>query len=290
MASLSRVTCCCLVALAAAGSPGVSLQPRHERVFAGAREGLTSSARWLQLQLDILQLRVQACGRRIDCLLSASMAPRPADGVLQGWDEASAYATVEQSTSADSSWELKLTSGSVRVWRRSVPGSKVNEVRANGIIDASPKAVVSLLCDGDAHAIRSYNPLYAEGFDVCRIDHRTRLSYASVKAFFPLKPRDTLTRVAIWELPRLGSGATALLLQHAEHPDVPVYSEYVRAKILRGMHLIQPVEGCPGKSNFTLCTQVDAGGIIPSFVMNIITTQDSLQFMDRLEKAAAQRE
>eukprot|EP00966_Prymnesium_polylepis_P192971 4472750-Prymnesium_polylepis.1 len=153
---------------------------------------------------------------------------------------------------------MKLHKGKVRVWRRSVSGSRVDEVRGNGIIDAPPSALLGLLCQNDADVIRSYNPLYDTGHDVCRIDGRTRLSYARVRPIFKFKPRDTLTRVAQWELPLLGPGATALLLRHADHPEAPVYPKYVRAKILRGMHLVQPVRGSPGKANYTFCSQVRA--------------------------------
>ena len=50
--------------------------------------------------------------------------------------------------------------------------------------------------------------------------------------------------------------ARRLLLQHATHPDAPALPNVVRAKILRGMHLVQPVRGSPGKANFTFCQQV----------------------------------
>lgn len=99
------------------------------------------------------------------------------------------------------------------------------------------------------------------------------------------------------------AGTSALVLKQAVHPDVPVYPKYVRAKILRGMHLVQPVEGRAFKTNYTFCSQVsdcdqshvacllvsdkvslqvDVGGAIPPFVMNILTTQDSLKVIVQL--------
>ena len=199
------------------------------------------------------------------------------------------YVFVADATSSDPQWDLKVEKSNVRVWRRSVGRSRVAEVRSNGILDAPPNVVIELLCENDEDVIRTYNPLYDTGYDICRIDGRTRLSYARVRAVKPFKPRDTLTRVAKWELPLLGRGASALLLQHAVHPSAPLERNYVRAKILRGMHLVQPVEGQPGKSNFTCMNQVDAGGAIPPFVMNMVTTLDSVQFVSRLGDAAKVR-
>ena len=165
-----------------------------------------------------------------------------------------AYAFVMEATSSDGHWELKVD-GPVRVWRAKVDGSPVCAVRANGIIEAPPSAVIALLKRGDAETIRTYNPLYDSGHDVVRLDQRTKLSYARVRRVFPLKPRDSLTRVSEWDLPRMGAGASALLLRAATHPDAPSEPGYVRARILKGMHLVQPIHGQPGRSNFTTVTQ-----------------------------------
>ena len=74
-----------------------------------------------------------------------------------------------------------------------------------------------------------------------------------------MKPRDTVTRVAFRELP---SGGTVLMLRAVDHADKPLSSKYVRARILRGMHLVQPVHGAAGKTNFTFTQQVDCGGAV----------------------------
>lgn len=190
--------------LLAAGAARFALSPSQEQPFFRFRHGLAQGASRLQLQIESMQLRLRRC---LDVALPTKMSgPRVGEASAEGEDVESIYAFVADATSADPSWKMKLNKNGVHVWRRQIPGSRVDEVRASGIIDASPEAVMELLCDHEADVIRSYNPLYDEGYDVCTIDVRTRLSYASVRAFFPLKPRDTLTRVAKWELPRLGAG------------------------------------------------------------------------------------
>ena len=78
-----------------------------------------------------------------------------------------------------------------------------------------------------------------------------------------------------------------LLLQAIEHPAMPPRRGFVRAKLIRGITLMQPVRGQPGTTNFTFTQQVDAGGVIPAWLMNVLITQDAVNFIKRVGAAAA---
>ena len=52
------------------------------------------------------------------------------------------------------------------------------------------------------------------------------------------------------------------------------------------MNLMQPVAGRPDQTNFTFCTHVNTGGIVPAWLMNVLITQDSVAFLERLGKEA----
>lgn len=197
--------------------------------------------------------------------------------------DAAVAAFVDDATSADESWELKVEKGTIRVWRRKVEGSKFDELRGNGILDASPEKVLTLLQSGDAETIRQYNPMYAEGYDLEQLDKQTKISYGTARSIFPFKPRDTVTRVAFRQL---DAGGTVLVLHAVDHRDKPVSPDFVRAKILRGMHLVQPMAGHASKTNFTFTQQINAGGALPAWLMNVLITQDSVQFVQRLGKVA----
>ena len=197
--------------------------------------------------------------------------------------DAAVEAYVIDATGDDESWQLKVEKGTIRVWRRKVEGSKFDELRGNGILDASPEKVLRLLQAGDAETIRQYNPMYAEGHDLQQLDKQTKVSYGTVRSIFPFKPRDTVTRVAFR---KLDAGGTVLVLHAVDHRDKPVTPDFVRAKILRGMHLVQPMAGQAGKTNFTFTQQINAGGALPAWLMNVLITQDSLQFVQRLGKVA----
>ena len=196
-------------------------------------------------------------------------------------------ALVDDFVSSDEAWSLRVERDGVRVWRRKVEGSAYDEVRGNGIIRVPPEDVIALLRRGDAETIRTYNPMYDSGHDLEQLDQYTKVSYGSVRAIFPFKPRDTVTRVAERNLPTVGG--TALILHAVDHPAMPPRSDYVRAKILRGMHLVQPVANQPGVTNFTFTQQVNAGGIIPAWLMNTLIAQDAVTFVHRLGEAASEQ-
>ena len=188
----------------------------------------------------------------------------------------------------DDRWVLKVAKADVRIWSRSVPGSPNNEIRGNGLIEAPPRKVLELLRQPDAATIRQYNPMYDEGYDLERIDARTKISFGTARAIFPFKPRDTVTRIAEREV-QGGTGGTVLLLRAVEHASMPPQKTHVRARIVRGMHLIQPVAGQPARTNFTFCQQVDVGGILPAWLMNQLIAQDSVEFVKRVGAASARR-
>lgn len=194
---------------------------------------------------------------------------------------------VQDLTSGSEEWRLQIERQGVRVWRRAVPGSPYDEIRGNGLIKVPPKVVLALLKVADEEVVRQYNPLYGSGYDLQQIDGSTKVSYASVRAVFPFKPRDTVTRIAFRELP--GKGGTAVLQRAVTHSAMPTRPGYVRAEILRGMFLVQPVKRRPGVTNFTFTQQVNVGGIIPPWLMNQLVAQDAIQLLKRISKTSRRR-
>ena len=94
--------------------------------------------------------------------------------------------------------------------------------------------------------------MYDSGHDLEQLDADTKVSYGAVKAIFPFKPRDTVTRVAFRELRELAPAAgTAIVQQAVEHPDMPPRKGYVRAKVRREYETHR-LEADPEKVTFLL--------------------------------------
>ena len=72
-------------------------------------------------------------------------------------------------------WSLRAERDGVCVWRRRVAGSPHDEIRGNGLIDAAPRQVLSLMRRSDEETIRKYNPTYESGYDLQQLDGDTKV-------------------------------------------------------------------------------------------------------------------
>ena len=278
-----------------------------------ALRGYHAAARELDKGLEVRVTRavgrvgreVRAVGTRAQSvgLVSAVRAHRYWDemGFPRGApppSEASAEAYVADAMgdgeAATGVWEAagEASKAGVSVWVRRVPGSPFVEVRCRAVVDAPPSVVLDLLTTGDEDTIRTFNPYYESGWDLApaaaatggaggsgAADGAVRVSYARVRAAAPgLKPRDTVTRVAKHDL---GANRVALLLSAVEHPAAPPRDGYVRARVVRGMHLLEPTEG--GGSAYTFTQQIDSGGArVPACMLQ----RSSSLFVERLARTA----
>ena len=278
-----------------------------------ALRGYHAEARELDKGLEVRVTRavgrvgreVRAVGTRAQSvgLVSAVRAHRYWDemGFPRGApppSEASAEAYVADAMgdgeAATGVWEAagEASKAGVSVWVRRVPGSPFVEVRCRAVVDAPPSVVLDLLTTGDEDTIRTFNPYYESGWDLApaaaatggaggsgAADGAVRVSYARVRAAAPgLKPRDTVTRVAKHDL---GANRVALLLSAVEHPAAPPRDGYVRARVVRGMHLLEPTEG--GGSTYTFTQQIDSGGArVPACMLQ----RSSSLFVERLARTA----
>eukprot|EP00316_Scyphosphaera_apsteinii_P012928 CAMPEP_0119335262 /NCGR_PEP_ID=MMETSP1333-20130426/89174_1 /TAXON_ID=418940 /ORGANISM="Scyphosphaera apsteinii, Strain RCC1455" /LENGTH=229 /DNA_ID=CAMNT_0007345773 /DNA_START=216 /DNA_END=905 /DNA_ORIENTATION=+ len=191
---------------------------------------------------------------------------------------------VRDRTSNDPSWQLKINRCGIKVWRRSVPSSAFDEIRGSGVLDVKPAKVIALFESSDVELIRRFNPLYDIGWDVQRYSGCAKVSYARVRSAFPgFKPRDTVTCVS-----RHSLGLDTVFILHAmQHSKAPPQRGCVRAEIIRGMHLIQVVPLSPTQTNFTFTQQVNAGGAVPAWVANLLTTREAVQFIQRIGDVAS---
>jgi hypothetical protein len=116
-------------------------------------------------------------------------------------------------------------------------------------------------------------------------------------------------------------GTICVVNRGAEHPDAPRSEDFVRAEILMGANIIQPMPGHPDKTIFSMVTQVDPvrhithphagdrasgragwlthgmlwsgcgwqGGFAPPVIVNKISSLGPVSFFSKIE-AAAKRE
>ena len=149
------------------------------------------------------------------------------------------------------------TEDGVSIWRRKVVGSNWDEIKGSAVLQCRPGAVEHLFLTSDAEVIRTYNPMYESGFDIQRFSAGAKAAYARVKAVFPgFAPRDTVSLVEKHTVPDDKGGGTVFLIRAMEHPLAPPDMQCVRAKIISGANLIQPLAGEPHKCLFIFTSYI----------------------------------
>ncbi|CAM9738809.1 unnamed protein product [Discosporangium mesarthrocarpum] len=185
-------------------------------------------------------------------------------------------------------WELvnSKRQGNMTVHRkfldRGAKGSKFACVKASYTMAVPPGAIAQLF--ESSERVQEYNKWYLEGCDLEEVDPNTKVVWASSPAVYPFKARDYCSLV---HYRRLEDGTVILINRGAEHPDAPVTRKYVRAEIIMGANIIRPDPANPNRTRFTMLTQVDPGGIAPAWIINKISAYGPVDFMRRIEVAAA---
>jgi hypothetical protein len=183
-------------------------------------------------------------------------------------------------------WELVSDAKGVTVHRKNLPSmdgrvSKYCCVKASGTLAASPDDILALFAENTR--VPEYNKFYAEGRDLEAINEHTKVVWAASPPMFFFKPRDFCTVV---HYRKLQDGTVVVVNRGAEHPEAPRTDKYVRAEILMGANIIQPVPGKPHNAVFTIVTQVDPGGFAPPAIVNKVTSWGPPTFFREVEAAA----
>lgn len=186
---------------------------------------------------------------------------------------------------ADEGWDLIRSQDGISVMRKFMGSSaqsfKYACVRAEGVLRASPAQILSLFEDNTR--VSEYNKFFGEGRDLEEVGENTKVVWASSPPIFPFKPRDFCTVV---HFRRLRDGTVVVLNRATEHPEAPVNRDFVRAKIVLGANIIQPVRGHPNRCRLVVLTQVDPGGFAPPMIVNQICTMGPIGFFKLVEEAA----
>lgn len=183
-------------------------------------------------------------------------------------------------------WEFVTETKGIKVHRKNLPSmdgrvSKYCCVKASGVLDASPADILKLFEDNER--VPEYNKFYAEGRDLEAINENTKVVWAASPPMFFFKARDFCTVV---HYRKLQDGTVVVVNRGAEHPDAPRTDKYVRAEILMGANIIQPVPGKPNQAVFTIVTQVNPGGFAPPAIVNKVTSWGPPTFFKEIEAAA----
>lgn len=181
-------------------------------------------------------------------------------------------------------WKYITSESGAQVYRKffkSGPSREYACVMCNGTINSPPHKVLALL--SDTSRVKEYNSLYENGKEVAEVADNTKILWVTTPPIFPLKPRDFCM---VWHVRKLKDGTCIVLNRAVDHPLAPVTRNFVRAEVVLGASIIQPIPGDSRRSRLTMITQLNPGGFAPPTLINFLCTMGPIGYMKNVEVAS----
>jgi len=192
-------------------------------------------------------------------------------------------------------WEEVSSEGNIKVWRRFLPadleiaGLKVGSaskfacVKATAVIDAPLEKVFELFTD-NARA-HEYNEYCKEILDLEWLSEDTKITQTRTGRPWS---REFVTRV---HYRSIGEDAKLIVNRAEDHPLAKHAPGYTRMNMPLGANLLKKVSSDPSKTEFTLITHVDPGGLantkFGAMVTNRLSTESPRQFLEKLQQVSS---
>jgi len=184
---------------------------------------------------------------------------------------------------SEKGWKLETEQDGVEVSSRIIRGSRLKQIRGRGVLKADADSVLRLFQSSSVSKIKEFNPMYANGKDLVKINGHTKISWSKTHSAPFVAPRDFVTFV---QMLRTRQGDIIILNKSTDHPDCPRgLNGCVRGTMYLGANCVRPGKN-KGECEFTFVQHVDVGGSVPAWVMNKVMLSDSVSFVKRVEKAA----
>jgi len=178
-------------------------------------------------------------------------------------------------------WSALGEEDGVRIYRRAEPGTGLFEFRGVGVVNAGMAKIIALLSDASNMprwldgcisgelVEKNYNE-QAENPD---IKGKNVVFYAVNKAPWPLHNRDYVisSTVAFAAATSLQPAGLVIDIQSIKHPKFPPAKGLVRLPLMRSRIGLLPVDKANDKTEVDFSVVLDPGGILPAFIVNIVS-------------------
>jgi hypothetical protein len=169
-------------------------------------------------------------------------------------------------------WELAGEADQLKIYSRRHPGSEVLEMKAMGLIDASPQAVLAAISDYDRYPATM--PYVVEAKVLKRPDASDPSTIFYSRVNLPLvSARDYLIRLVEESDWKDGKGYLKVRWTVVNDKDdlKPVPEDVIRIRVNDGYWILEPREG--GRKTFTTYSiHSSPGGSIPTWIANKANT------------------
>ena len=177
-------------------------------------------------------------------------------------------------------WELKKDEDSIRIYVANNPESKIKMIRAEFTLHAKREDLFHQLLRADLYREWQYNTIKSEIVET--VSPRELLYYCEVEAPWPVDNRDLIMRIRVNE----HTGEKDFSIITSCMPDArPKISGIVRVPASRGEWRVRQVGPEMLKVDFRI--QIDPGGYVPAWLVNLTLTQAPFQTFSNLKKRLA---
>ena len=180
------------------------------------------------------------------------------------------------------SWKKTVSKDGVNVYKRTVKGSPVIELKGTAIVNHSIKDILAVVLD--YKNFKKWQPNLITFRRVKVISTREFINYAAFKLPWPISNRDVVMHTKIMSK---GSNKVQVNMRETTHPSRPKSNKYVRIKMARVQWNLQSINA--GKSTkLQFISRGDPGGYIPLWLINWVGKYQVVEGINRLRKRVKQ--
>jgi len=180
------------------------------------------------------------------------------------------------STFSQGDWELRKEDEGIEVYTRDVEGSKIQEFKAEAIVDASLSEIVAVLKD-----VENHDKLFSNNIvnDLLEQNDTFQVQYSVTDIPWPMSDREG---VFSYRYKQDYFSKDVHVYIKAEKGYVEDNKKHVRILDARGFWLLEPLD--TKKVRVTFQMHANSGGNIPSWLINMFIVDSPMKDMKNLRE------
>lgn len=172
-------------------------------------------------------------------------------------------------------WKLIKTNDRFKVYVRKPDNALYEQIKIVAVTDAEMKEVVAALEDIDHHKNWVYGT--GESYIIRQNDYNDIEYYVTVEMPFPVKDRDVTIQLKRRKNKKTG---VVSIESHAVDGLKEEIKNHVRIQYFKSSYILSPLDGNRIEIEYFL--DVDPGGTLPAWVVNLVTTKGPTETMKAL--------
>jgi hypothetical protein len=179
-------------------------------------------------------------------------------------------------TFSQGEWELRKEDEGIKVYTREVEGSKIQEYKAEALVDASLSEIVAVLKD-----VENHDKLFSHNIvnELLEQTDTFQVQYSVTDIPWPMSDRDG---VFSYRYKQDYFSKDVYVYIKAETGYVEENKKYVRISDAKGFWLLEPMD--TKKVQVTFQMHANSGGNIPSWLINMFIVDSPLKDMKNLRE------